>query len=405
MNFRGVVERDEEVINKLRIAGDSNIDGHAPGLRGRDLVTYVAAGIQTDHECTTIEEAREKLRLGMMIMIREGSPARNLEALLPLVTPQTAGRFLFCADDKDAEDLYEEGHIDFMVRRAIAAGLDPPLAIRMASFNAARHFGLQHVGAICPGYHAAVAVLEDLKSCRVRRVYQAGKLVAEDGVCVYEPPMVRRQPILRSTINVPWLEPKDFRVSCPNDTTPRVHVIEMIADQINTGRSIEPMTVEDGNVVADPSRDIAKVAVVERHQASGRIGLGFVRGLGLTRGAIASSHAHDAHNLIVAGTNDADIYAAAVQLVKIRGGLCVVADGKVLADCPLPIAGLMSDQPADVVRGQLREIRAAAKTIGCKPRRPFMALSFLTLSVIGSLKVTDQGLIDVDRFECVDVLV
>jgi len=404
MNFHGVVANEAEVVDKIRIAGDSNIDGHAPGLTGRDLVAYVASGIETDHECTTAEEAREKLRLGMAVMIREGSTARNLDALLPLVTPATADRFMFVSDDRDVNDLVEEGHIDCMVRRAIAAGVDPPVAIRLASYNAARHYGLRQVGAVCPGYHAVLTLLEDLKACRVTRVYQAGRLVAQDGECVYEPPRDKRPPILRSTINVPRIEPGDFRVSCEKKAAPRVHVIEMIEDQINTDRSIENMPVEDGSVVADPSRDIAKVAVIERHQASGNIGLGFVRGFGLQRGAIASSIAHDAHNLIVAGTNDTDLYTAAVQVVRACGGLCVAAEGKILAECPLPIAGLMSDRPADELRAQLHAVRAAVAGLGCKLRRPFMALSFVSLSVIGSLKVTDQGLIDVDLFKRVDLL-
>lgn len=404
MNFRGVIANDAEVVDKIRVAGESNVDGHAPGLTGRDLVAYVASGIQTDHECTTVEEATEKLRLGMMIMIREGSQARDLDALLPLVTPQTADRFLFCTDDKDVDDLLEEGQIDCMVRRAVAAGVDPPLAIRIASYNAARHYGLRRVGAICPGYHAALTVLEDLESCRVAQVYQAGELVVQDGECVYPESPGSRRPILRSTINVPWLEPDDFRVPCGTRPDAAVHVIELVEDQIRTNRGVETLSAVDGNVLAAPQRDIAKIAVIERHQASGAIGLGFVRGFGLQRGAIASTVAHDAHNLIVAGTNDADMFAAAVQLVKIRGGLCVVAGGEVLADCPLPIAGLMSDRPADELRRQLRDLRAAAHGIGCKVRRPFMALSFLSLSVIGSLKVTDQGLIDVDRFERLGVL-
>ncbi len=405
MNFPGVVAADSEIVDKLRIAGDFNIDGHAPGLTGRNLVAYAASGIQTDHECTTVEEARERLRLGMTIMMREGSAARDLDALLPLVTPATVDRFLLCVDDKDVNDLVEEGHIDYMVRRAIAAGIDPPLAIRMASYNAARHFGLRRLGAVCPGYHAALTVLEDLQDCRVTRVYQGGQLVAQDGKCIYEPPVGRRQPILRSTINVPRLELEHFRVPGNGQPNPRAHVIEVVEDQLRTTRSIEALPTDNGNVVADPSRDIAKVAVVERHQASGNIGLGFVRGFGLKHGAIASSVAHDAHNIIVAGTNDRDIYTAAVQLVRIRGGLAVAADGEVLADCPLPIAGLMSDRPAEELRELLGAVRAAAAQIGCKLRRPFMALSFLSLSVIGSLKVTDQGLIDVERFERVEVLV
>lgn len=404
MNFPGVIHNEPEVVQKLRIAGDYNIDGHAPALTGRDLVAYVASGVQTDHEATSAEEAAEKLRLGMTIMIREGSAARDLDALLPLVTPSTADRFLFCTDDKDAADLAEEGHIDFMVRRVIASGIDPPLAVRIASYNAARHYGLRRVGAICPGYHAALTVLEDLESCRVSRVYQAGRLVALDGECVYKPPVERRQPILRSTVNVPWLERDHFRVSCNGQASARVHVIDVVEHRLDTGRFVEEIPAEDGNVVSDPDRDVIKVAVIERHQASGNIGLGFVRGFGIRNGAIAATVAHDAHNLIVAGTSDEDIYEAAVRLVKIRGGLCVTSGGKVLAECPLPIAGLMSNAPAAELREQLAAVRSAAAEIGCRMRRPFMALSFLSLSVIGSLKVTDQGLIDVDRRQPISVL-
>ncbi len=404
MNYPGVVAGAEDVIDKLRIAQNHCIDGHAPGMTGQDLMAYVAAGIQTDHECTTLEEAREKLRLGLKILVREGSPARNLDALLPLINNENAGRFLFCVDDKDVDDLLEEGHIDCMVRRAIAAGIDPPVAIRIASHNAAQHYGLRQVGAVCPGYHAALTVLEDLKDCRVTHVFQNGELVAENGTCVSEFPLGHREPILRSTINVSWLEESIFQVPAGGTGHPRVNIIEMIEDQIRTDRSIETMPVWEGSIAADPNRDLAKIAVIERHQALGDVGLGFVRGFGLEHGAIASSVAHDAHNLIIAGTNDKDMFEAAVQLVRIRGGLCVVADGKVLADCPLPIAGLMSDRPAAELRSQLRAVRAAAAQIGCKVRRPFMALSFLSLSVIGSLKVTDKGLVDVDLFKPISVL-
>lgn len=405
MNYRGVVDLEDEVLDKLKVARGRIIDGHAPGLSGRELQAYVAAGIGSDHECTTAEEAREKLRLGLFVMIREGTQARNLDALLPLVTPATVDRFMFVTDDKDVEDLLDEGHIDHMVCRAIAAGLKPTLAIRLASFNAARYFGLEGFGAIAPGYHAALTVLEDLNRCRVTQVYQDGSLVAENGQSVYEPPPHRRSPILRSAINVQWLEVEQFAVPARSAGSQRVHVIEMTEDQLQTKGSVEALPVVDGKVMPDPARDVAKIMVIERHQASGRVGLGFVRGFGLRSGAIASSVAHDAHNLIVAGTNDRDMYHAAVHVVKMRGGLCAAKDGRVLADVPLPIAGLMSDAPALELRGQVQALNAATRELGCSLRRPFMALSFMSLSVIGSLRITDQGLINVDKFARIDLFV
>lgn len=404
MNYVGVIAGDEDIIDKLKIAQPGVIDGHAPGLSGRELSAYAAAGIGSDHECTTAAEAHERLRLGMHVMIREGSQARNLDALLPVVTAENADRFMFVTDDKDVTDLLSEGQIDCMVRRAIAAGLPPTRAIRMASYNAARYFGMQRIGAIGPGFRASMVVLDDLETCRISRVYQGGRLVAADGACV-ELPTPRKHPaVLRSTINIHWLEEEHFAVRSGGDGPAKVHVIELIEDQINTLRTIEALAVADGRVECDPSRDLLKLAVVERHHASGNVGLGFVRGFGLTEGAMASSVAHDAHNLVVVGTNDADIYAAAVHLVRMRGGLCVVRGGQVLADVPLPIAGLMSDASAEELSAALDALHQAARDIGGTLRRPFMALSFLTLSVIGALKLTDQGLVDVERLETIDLL-
>ncbi|MCP4592130.1 MAG: adenine deaminase [bacterium] len=405
MNYPGVVGGAEDVMDKLKVARGRVIDGHAPGLSGKDLNAYIASGVQSDHECTTVDEAREKLRLGMHIMVREGSAARNLDALLPLVTPETADRFIFVTDDKDVDDLRSEGHIDCMVRRAIEYGIPPIRAIRMAGYTAACYFGLRDLGAVAPGYRASLTVLDDLQACRVTQVYQSGTLVAREGQYVDSHARGPHRPILRSTVNVHWLEPDQLAVGVDSSAeTVKIHLIETEDGSIVTGRSLEEMPVVGGRLSADPARDIAKLAVIERHQASGSVGLGFVRGFGMQSGAIASSVAHDSHNLVVSGTNDADMFAAAVHLVKIRGGFCVVKDGKVLADVPLPIAGLMSNEPADVLSAQLRTLNEAAKKLGCTLRRPFMTLSFLSLSVIGSLKVTDQGLIDVDRFERIELV-
>jgi len=407
MNYPGVLSKDPDVLDKIRIVGRTPIDGHAPGLSGMDLCAYIAAGIRSDHEASTFEEGAEKLRLGMHLMIREGSAARNLDALLPLITPETLPRIMFVTDDKHVDDLVTEGHIDVMVRRAIAAGLKPAYAVRVASFNAARYYGLHDLGAIGPGYRANLTVLEDLKGCRVLRTYKDGELVADDGACVAVDQSLGRPPMrLRSSINVQWLEPDNFVLPVPPGAEGRsVRIIEIIPDQLTTHELRETPTTLDNRVVADVQRDLLKIAVIERHSSSGNIGMGLVRGFGLKRGAIASSVAHDAHNLIVVGTNDADMLAAAVHLVKIRGGLCALADGKVLADLPLPIAGLLSEEPAGVVVQQLQKVRQAARSLGSPLSHPFMTLAFMSLSVIGDLKLTDLGLADVKAFKHVELFV
>jgi len=406
MDYHGVVAGNTDCLEKLAVAAERVIDGHAPGLSGAELCAYAACNIGSDHECTTAEEAREKLRLGLHIMIREGSQARDLDALLPLVVPENHDRFFFVTDDKQVDDLLAEGHIDYMVRRAIAGGLNPVHAIKLASYNAARYFRLEGLGAVAPGKLASLAVLEDLKDCRVTRVYHAGRLVALDGAAIDRDAGKRKPQILRSSINVQWLEPGQFavRAKAGSGETCAVHVIEVSDGSLVTGRAIERLSVRAGQVLPDPRRDIAKVAVIERHQASGKIGLGFVRGFGLAGGALASSVGHDSHNLVVVGTCDEDIFTAAVHVVKIRGGLCVVRNGEVLAEVPLPIGGLMSTADPLTLSEQMRRARAAAAKLEVGLRKPFMALSFLSLSVIGALKVTDQGLVDVERFKLIDVV-
>ncbi len=406
MNYPGVISKESDVLDKIRIVGQTPIDGHAPGLSGRDLCAYVAAGIRSDHEATTLEEAREKLRLGMHVMIREGSAARNLDALLPLVTPDTVGRFMFVTDDKHCDDLLNEGHVDHIVRRAIAAGLNPAYAIRLATFNGAWYYGLHELGAIGPGYLANLTVLDNLTDCRATRVYKEGQLVAQDGVCVAPEPLPKQAAArLRSSVNVQWLEPDDLVIRVPDDGRREVRVIEVTPDQLQTRAGREKPPTLGQLVVSDPDRDLLKMAVIERHTASGNVGLGLVRGFGLKRGAIASTVAHDAHNLIVVGVSDHDMLAAAIHLVKIRGGLCAVADGEVLADLPLPTAGLLSTEPVATVVAKLIEVRAAARSLGSSLAHPFMTLSFMSLSVIGDLKLTDGGLVDVSAFKHVDLFV
>jgi adenine deaminase len=403
MNYPGVAAGDGPVVDKLRLGRGRLIDGHCPGLSGRDLQAYVAAGIYSDHECTSAGEAQEKLRSGMHVMIREGSQARNLDALLPLVKAENADRFMFVTDDKDVEDLLAEGHMDHILRRAITAGLPPARAVRLMTLSPARYFGLRDLGAVAPGYSASLAVLEDLQSCRLQRVYQAGKLAAAGGRSLGADSRGTKTPVLRSTMNVHWLEPAQFAVRVQGRGQQAVHVMHIVEGQLVTGRSIESLPVVDGEVRADPRRDIAKIVVIERHHASGRMGFGFIKGLGLADGAIASSVAHDAHNIVAAGTNDRDLYEAAVHVVKMRGGLCAARDGQILADMPLPIAGLMSDAPAAQAGEQLRRLHRAAADLGCTLQKPFMGLSFMSLSVIGALKVTDQGLIDVERFRPIEL--
>lgn len=408
MNYPGVIAAQQEPLQKIIMARRNVIDGHAPGVTGRDLAAYVAAGIMSDHECTSPDEAREKLRQGLFIMIREGSQTRNLEALLPLVKPETAGHFLFCTDDKDVRDLLEEGQIDFMMRKAVGLGLDPLLAVQLGTNNAARYFGLRDRGLIAPGYRADLAVVNDLRDFRVTHTFHRGRLVAENGRCILPEDAGEKRAPLRSSIDVHWIEPKDFAIAAPEgaapDRPPKIHVIHVLENRIDTERSVEPAAMQDGQLVADPVRDLAKLVVIERHRASGEVAHGFVRGFHLSAGALASSVAHDAHNIIVVGTSDEEMHAAAVRLVKLRGGLVVVEGGEVRAEAPLPIAGLVSDEPAEIVAEKLRAVCDAARALGCPLEQPFMALSFLSLSVIGKLKLTNQGLIDVERFRVIPLV-
>lgn len=394
MNYPGLLESDPEVLAKLRAAGKRVVDGHAPGLSGLDLNAYVAAGVGSDHECTTREEAREKLERGMQIMIREATGARNLAELVPLVTPQNARRFSFVTDDRNPFHLLEEGHIDSMVRQAIELGLDPFLALQIGSLNTAEYFRLHDRGAVAPGKLADLIVFDDLRHPRPRLVFRHGQLVARDGeILPYERP--ERLPSVRGSINVPPRIDLGIRAR-----SRRARIIEVIPDQIVTRAAEDEVTVQDGQAVADPQRDLLKLAVIERHGGSGRVGLGFVRGFGLRMGALASTVAHDAHNLIVAGASDEAMRDAIELITQMRGGLVAVA-GREVATLPLPIAGLMSGEPLPDVARQLETLLKTAGRMGCRLEDPFMTLSFLALSVIPELKLTDRGLLDVKRFEIV----
>lgn len=395
MNTPGLLDSDAEVLARITAAGQRPIDGHAPELGGLDLNAYVAAGVRSDHESTTLEEAREKLERGMVVMVREATAARNLEALLPLVTPANARRFMFVTDDRTPEHLLGEGHMDSMVRQAIGLGLDPMLALQMATLNTAEYFGLRHLGAVAPGKSADLIVFDDLRAPRPRLVYRAGRLVARDGELLpYERP--ERLPALRSSIDVPRSALR-FRIPASGS---RIRVIDVIPDQITTGASEAAPAVEGGEVTADVERDLLKIAVIERHTGSGRIGLGIVRGFGLKLGALASSIAHDAHNIVVVGASDEAMREAVEIILEMRGGI-VASAGRETARLPLPIAGLMSEEPIEVVAEKMRGLLAIARRMGCTLEDPFMTLSFMALSVIPELKLTDRGLVHARRFEIV----
>jgi adenine deaminase len=398
MNFPGVVNGVPDVLDKLRAFQGRVKDGHAPGLGGKSLMAYTAANIGSDHECTTVEEARYKLGLGMFIFLREASNARNLRDLLPVVNSHTSRRLCFCTDDRMPADLLDEGHIDHMVRLAIAEGIEPITAIRMATLNPSEYFHLHDRGAISPARRADLVVFSDLAAPRAEMVFRGGKLVAKDGETIpWERP--QRPTVLRSSMNVDWSH-LNFRVAADGC---KVRVIGLIPDQIITEHLIEELPTWEDEVMADPGRDILKIAVIERHLATGNVGLGFVKGLGLQKGAIASTVAHDHHNIVVAGADDGSMFNAVQAIAATRGGMAAAYNETILAQLPLPIAGLMSDRPIETVRRQMDEVLAAAKQLGSPLHDPFMALSFLALPVIPSLKLTDRGLVDVDRFELVSL--
>jgi len=397
MNYPGVLNRDPEVMAKIRAAGGSPIDGHAPGLSGKDLNAYIVAGIRSDHECSTLSEAREKLARGMFIMLREGTAAKNLKALLPLCTPRTCSRCLLATDDRHPGDLIAEGHIDFMIRTAIRAGIDPVDAIRMGTLNTALYFGLSHLGAVAPGYQADLVVFDNFKNFQVERVFKSGCQVARKEKLTlkgWEPKL----PHLRGSVNVDWLGLGEFSIKAKDG---KAKVIGVVPGELITKKLMLSMKTKDGFAISDPRRDILKIAVIERHTASGRVGLGFVRGFGLRSGALASSVAHDSHNIIVVGTDDSDMMTAVIEIVRRGGGQVVVDHDEIKAALPLPIAGLISPKPLPEVRRAITRLNKAAHDLGSSLKDPFMTLSFMALPPIPALKITDKGLVDAVEFKIV----
>jgi adenine deaminase len=399
MNYWGVVNKDPDVMAKILKVRGKRIDGHAPELRGDGLNAYIAAGIRSDHECTTLEEASEKLRRGMYIMIREGTTAKNLLALLPLVTSENSSKFFFVTDDKNPQDLLKEGHINSMIKSAIDHGVEPIRAIQMATLNTSDYFKIDDLGAIAPGYRADLVVFDDFSDLNVKMVFKDGALVAKEGRLT-RPMAVSKKVPLRSTINVKWIEESDFDIGAKSKLA---KVIELIPDQIITRKRVLTIKVKDGLAVPDIEDDILKISVIERHMASGNTGLGFVRGFNLKEGALASSVSHDSHNIIVLGTNDEDMYKAAVRIVKLRGGLVVVKGGEIVEELPLPIGGLMSEQGLEEVALRIDRLNAKARELGCRLKDPFMALSFLTIPVIPELRLTDKGLVDANEMRIVEL--
>ena len=402
MNFPGVIFRNPEVLKKIEVARGKRIDGHAPLLTGKELYAYLTAGIRSDHECTTAFEAKEKLKNGMWIMVREGTAAKNLKDLLPLVTPENSRRFFLVSDDRHPKDLLEEGHVDSIVRKAISLGCDPILAIQMATINAAEYFRLDYLGAIAPGFHADLIIFDQLSRFEVTKVFKDGILVSKDGRMVHSRTTVSGGRKLQSMGSVRIGAIKKDSLVLRSDN-PLAKVIQLIPGQIVTKKVTKKIALREGLAYADLKQDILKIAVVERHHASGNIGVGFVQGFGLKKGAIGSSVAHDSHNLVVVGTNDEDMREVIRSLQSLGGGMVAVSEGKMLSFVPLPVAGLMANVSVRQVHEQMQCLLRSAKALGCELPDPFMILSFLSLPVIPELKLTDKGLVDVNQFKIVSL--
>lgn len=391
MNYPGVIQGDPDVIRKILAcqAHHKKIDGHAPGLSGAALNAYIAAGVYSDHECSTYQDALEKLQLGQFIMIREGTAAHNLRALLPLLNQQYYSRCMFATDDKHPLDLLQGGHIDYIIREAIACGVDPIIAIKAASHHAARYFLMNNKGAIAPGYLADLVIFDDFRHFQIQQVYKRGRCVFTEGEVLpfdapaIEPALARRA---HETFHLEAVSPQQLAAG-------ELPVIGIVPGELitqNLGRAEAPV----------PTRDLLKIAVAERHHHTGHIGLGYVKGYGLQRGAVATSVAHDSHNIIAIGAGDGDLALAINRIAQLEGGMVVVENGHILSELPLPVAGLMSDAPLEEVNDRLEQAKAAAHRLGVSPGiDPFMTLSFLSLPVIPALKITTHGVFDVEQWK------
>ncbi len=391
MNFPGVLNLDPECLDKLALFQSGHIDGHAPLLRGMDLNGYLSAGIRTDHETTTAEEALEKLSKGMTILIREGSVSKDLHALVPIMTERNSPFIALCTDDRNPLDIAEDGHLDFMIREAIACGADVLATYRASSISAAKAFRLHDRGLVAPGWRADLVMIDSLESCHVSQVISAGRIV-DDAIFATRKTVasVGLNSVKTRTVSALQLQARGSGVDTP--------VIGVDPGKIITQHLRRTLPAENGVVVADVAQDCIKVAVIERHGINGNIGVGFVHGFSLKHGAIASTVGHDSHNICVIGVSDEDMAVAVNRMREIGGGFVVVRDGAVLSELPLPIAGLMSDKSFEEVRDALLPLRAAARALGTTLQEPFLQVAFLPLPVIPHLKITDRGMVDVDRF-------
>lgn len=392
MEFSRVIRGEASVLEKLRAVSSGPRDGHAPGVKGKELNAYLAPLIGSDHESTELEEGLEKLRRGQYLMIREGSAERNLEALLPLVTDQTYHRCMLVVDDRDPLDIYQDGDMDAIIRKAVRLGLDPIRAIRMATLNPATYFRLEGIGGIAPGYWANLLVVSDLPGFQVDEVYHRGQMVAREGKATFQVRLPRPNSIMHS-VNMKPISPEELALRV--DHSEEIPAIQVVPGQIITRRAMVSPARRDGAVMPDPDRDLLKLAVIERHRGTGNVGVGLITGLGLKRGAIGSSMAHDSHNIIVAGASDEDILAVVREIQANQGGLACAEGGRILASLPLPVAGLLSLEPLETVVRRMRALEEAARGLGCRLQSPFSVLSFMALAVIPELKLTDLGLVDV----------
>lgn len=400
MNYPGVINKDPQLMDKIALFSDMVIDGHAPMVRGKGLSAYILAGISSDHECTILEEAEEKLSKGMYIMIREGSTAKDLNALYPIISDKTKSRLMVCTDDKHPDELKEQGHINYILKKLVRKGVEPITAIQLATINPATYFRIKREGAIAPGYFADIVVLDNLDNFIVDRVFIKGILIAENGRMIEKIERSRIQ--IRDTVNIKWLEEKDFKIK---DTGKKVRIIKANKGSLITEQIIDNVKSKNGFLESDIERDYLKIFVIERHFGSGNIGKGFINGLGLKRGAIGSTISHDSHNMIIVGVDDQSIFKAAKYLNKVGGGIVITDRDKIVAELPLPVGGLMSDRDVDFVSERLKKFEKEFIKLKTNVVNPLMTLSFVALPVIPHLKITDKGLVDVNKFDYVSLYV
>ncbi|OQY00640.1 MAG: adenine deaminase [Desulfobacteraceae bacterium 4572_130] len=401
MNYPGVIYKDTDVLKKIITAQEFQkpIDGHAPKLTDKNLAAYVAAGILSDHECTNYKEALEKLRLGMHIMVRQGTCAKNLEALIPAINHHTWRKMMWCTDDRHPKDILKHGHINYIIKKAINSGVDPIRAIQMGTINTSDYFANKNIGAIAPGRRADFVVFKDLKDLKIEKVYAKGILAAEDYTLSLNSNLKSENIPYLETINID-INKINLKIVCKSD---KIRVIEVIPEQVITNHIIMGGFQKNGDLISNPEKDLLKIAVIERYSGKNKTGKGFVKGIGLLNGAIASSVAHDSHNIIVVGTNDNDMLQAVKKVFDMQGGFAVACDNKIIESLALPVAGLMAQQPMAELELSMEKIIKAVKDLGSPLKDPFMSLSFLSLPVIPALKITDKGLVDVEKFKIVDL--